>query len=195
MTRVAPCEDPRSCPGVKRSMPSTRNLRRDSSQSVALPITPRPQTTTSKRAIVSGLPVVRVPVPLQIGDERRAEAAIGLIACVGGAIAAEKVERFLDDAEGATVADGTDGASVRQPIDQTVDGTVHIFWLGDLVADQAAIGAVAYQLSFILNGLARDPVAGEARQAQICQTRDDTLLPRRQRHERVARRQHVVHGQ
>src|SRR5262249_10567481 len=33
------------------------------------------------------------------------------------------------------------------------------------------------------------------RQAQVREARDDTLLPRRQRHEGIARREHIVHGQ
>src|SRR5207249_6734314 len=48
MILVAPCDEPRSCPGVNRSIPSTRRPRCDSSRSTALPIAPRPQTTTSK---------------------------------------------------------------------------------------------------------------------------------------------------
>src|SRR5262249_14342828 len=51
MMRVAPCEEPRSCPGSYRSMPSTRTPRTARRCSAALPITPSPITTTSKRAI------------------------------------------------------------------------------------------------------------------------------------------------
>src|SRR5262245_50265787 len=51
MILVAPCDEPRSCPGVNRSIPSTRRPRWESSLSAALPVAPRPQTTTSKRDI------------------------------------------------------------------------------------------------------------------------------------------------
>src|SRR6185369_8388323 len=48
-----PCEEPRSCAGANRSMPSARKPLRESSRRAALPITPRPQTTTSKLDITA----------------------------------------------------------------------------------------------------------------------------------------------
>ena len=58
-----------------------------------------------RRGDESGAPVLRVPVPLEVGDQRRAEVAIGLVAGIGGAVAAEEVERLLPDATDAAVDD------------------------------------------------------------------------------------------
>src|ERR1700730_11150995 len=51
MMRVAPCEEPRSCPGSYCSMPSARTPRTARRCSAALPITPSPLQTTGNRAI------------------------------------------------------------------------------------------------------------------------------------------------
>ncbi len=49
--RVSPCEEPLSCPGAKRSMPTARTPRRARLSSAALPIAPSPITATSYAAI------------------------------------------------------------------------------------------------------------------------------------------------
>src|SRR5258708_24269367 len=61
MTRVVPCEEPRSCPGAKRSIPTTRRPRRASAAIAALPMTPRPMIATSKEGI--GGPIFEDPRP------------------------------------------------------------------------------------------------------------------------------------
>src|SRR5262245_64689803 len=78
----------------------------------------------------------RVPVALEVGDQRRAEMAERLLARVDREIIAEHVERLLGDADGAAVAGGTDHARTGQPGDDAVDAGVHLAWLDDLVADQ-----------------------------------------------------------
>src|SRR5262245_61405071 len=135
---------------------------------------------------------MRVPVPLEIGDEGRAETAIGLVARIGAGIAAEEIERLLPDAERAPVADGADRARIGEPLDYAIDGRVHGVARRDLVADQTAVRAVADELALVLNRLARNTVAGEARHAQIREARDDALLAGRQRQEGIIGRKHVI---
>src|SRR5437870_11455551 len=104
-----------------------------------------------------------IPVALEVGNQRRAETAIGLVARIGRAVAAEQVERLLSDPEGATIADRADRAGVGEAIDQPCQSGVHLVGPRDLVTDQPALRAVADKLALILDRLARDPVAGEAR--------------------------------
>src|SRR5262245_26500351 len=54
---------------------------------------------------ISHRSVMGVPIALEVGNERRADVAIGLIARIGRAIAAEQVERLLPDPQGAAIAD------------------------------------------------------------------------------------------
>ena len=49
------------------------------------------------------LSIMRVPLALEIGDQRRAEMAIGLVARVGGKILAKSVERLFADPDGAAI--------------------------------------------------------------------------------------------
>src|SRR5258705_10232969 len=110
------------------------------------------------------LPVVRVPVPLEIGDEGGAEAAIGLIACIGGGVAAKEVERLLHDPERAPVANGADRSGIGEAVDRALDGGVHVVARGDLVADEAAVEAVADKLALVGDLLPCDAIAGERRE-------------------------------
>src|SRR5258708_27605178 len=84
----------------------------------------------------SALAAARVPVPLEIGDQRRAEMAIGLLARIDRHIAAEGVERFLRDAEGAAIAGGAHHSRIGEAVDDSGDRSIHRRRLGDLVADQ-----------------------------------------------------------
>ena len=54
-----------------------------------------------KRSIST--PVLRVPVALQVVDQRRAEVTVRLFQRVHRAVVAKEVERFLPDAQGAAV--------------------------------------------------------------------------------------------
>ncbi len=63
------------------------------------------------------------------------------------------------------------------------------------VADEAALGAVAVEAALHQDRLAREALAGEAREAQIGGAGDDALLARRQGHVGIARRHDVVHGE
>src|SRR5438552_10906047 len=157
------------------SMPSTSPASRPSSGSTASVVA---RAVFGKTAATNGMagcerrsaarrldfPVLRIPVALEIGDERRTEIAIGLVARIGGAIAAEEIERLLGDAEGTAVGGRTHNAGAGQFIDDAREGGVHVAGRGDLVADEPALGTVAEQLALILNGLPCDAIAGEPRQ-------------------------------
>src|SRR5216684_4333229 len=82
MTRVVPCEEPRSCPGANRSIPTTRRPRRASAASAALPMTPRPIIATSKEGIARRLRGARLYVALDliISDFRLADGHSGIAA-------------------------------------------------------------------------------------------------------------------
>ena len=56
----------------------------------------------------------RVPMALQVGDQRRAEMAHGLLARIGGEVAAKHVEWLLHDTECAPVADCAHRARASQ---------------------------------------------------------------------------------
>src|SRR6185437_2285151 len=73
------------------------------------------------RRPVSGLSVSCVPVALEIGDQRRGEVAIGLLARIDGGVAPKRIERLLADPDGAAIADGADGAGAGEPLDDAVD--------------------------------------------------------------------------
>src|SRR6185437_1633533 len=141
------------------------------------------------------LPVLGVPVPFEIRNQRGAEMALRLLARIDGAVAAEQIERLLGDAKRTAIADGADRARVGEAGDDPVDRRVHPARWYDLVADHAAFRAVAFEAAFVLNQLPRDTVADEADEPQIGQARDDAFLARGQRHVGVGRRQHVIDGQ
>src|ERR1044072_8971715 len=84
------------------------------------------------------LPLLRVPVLFEIGDQRRAEVAIGLLARVDRHVAAELVERVLGHTKRATVAGRADDSSIGEPRHHAVERRVHLARRDDLVADRAA---------------------------------------------------------
>src|SRR5689334_5544372 len=89
--------------------------------------------------------VLRVPVALEVRDQRRAEVAIGLLARIHCAVTAEIVERLLRHPKGAPVADRAHGAGAGQAGHDALDRGVHLAGGRDLVADQPALGAVALE--------------------------------------------------
>src|SRR5262249_44385689 len=115
----------------------------------------------------SRLAVLRVPVALEIADQRRAEMAIGLLAGVDLEISAQHVERLLGYAERTAVSRSAHHARIGQSVDHALDRAVHAPWLNELVADQPSLRTVAFQPALVLDRLARDAVAGEARQPHI----------------------------
>src|ERR1700728_4932928 len=85
----------------------------------------------------SDLPILRVPIALEIGDQRRTEVTIGLLARVNGGVAPKQIQGFLADSDGAPVADGADRASACEPLDDAVDRGGHLAGGRDLVANEA----------------------------------------------------------
>src|SRR5262245_9105126 len=86
----------------------------------------------------SGLPALRVPIALEIGDQGRAEVAVGLLARIDREIRSEGVERLLRHPEGAPVARRAHHAGTGEPLDHPFDRRVHRAGLDDLIADQPA---------------------------------------------------------
>src|ERR1700678_1170246 len=148
-----------------------------------------------RRSSASELSVLRVPVALEIGDQRRTEVTIGLLARVDGGVASKQIQRFLANPDGAPVADGADRASACEPLDDAVDRGVHLAGGRDLVADQAPLWTVAVQSALVEDGLSRHAIADEAVQAQIREAGNDTFLARGQAQERVRRGQNIIHAQ
>src|SRR3954452_2641126 len=68
----------------------------------------------------SHLPLLRVPVLLEIGDQRRGEVAIGLLARINRHVAAELIERLLRHADGTPVTGCTDDARVGEACDHAI---------------------------------------------------------------------------
>src|SRR5215813_13102519 len=143
----------------------------------------------------SRLAALRVPVALEIGDQGRAEMAIGLLARVDGEISAEHIERLLRDADGAPVAGSAHDARRGQSFDHAFDGRVHFARGDDLVANQPPFRAVAVEPSLVLDRLPRDAVAGEARHAHIRRAGNDALLAGGKGQERAALGEYVIHHQ
>src|SRR3989442_6075340 len=138
---------------------------------------------------------LRIPVPFEVFDQRRAEVAVGLLERVQGEIAPEQIERLLRNAESAPVRAGADHARTGQPLHDALDRAVHVASRDHLVADQPPLGAVALEPALGHDRLARNAVPGEARQAQVGRAGDDALLAGGQAHECVLRREHVVHDE
>src|SRR4051794_11990254 len=69
----------------------------------------------------SHFPLLRVPVLLEIGDQRRREVAISLLACVNRHVAPELIERLLRHADGTPVTRCTDDARVGEARDDAIE--------------------------------------------------------------------------
>src|SRR5689334_16814425 len=71
-------------------------------------------------------PLLRVPVLLEIADQRRREMAIGLLARVDGHVAAELIERLLGDTKGAPVPRRAHDAGVREARNDPRERRIHV---------------------------------------------------------------------
>src|ERR1700757_2328878 len=65
----------------------------------------------------SDLSILRVPVALEVGDQRRAKVTIGLLARINGGVTPEEIQRLLANPKGATIADGADRAGAGETLD------------------------------------------------------------------------------
>src|SRR3954466_9072388 len=146
----------------------------------------------STRIFILLAPVGRVPVLFQIADERGAEMALCLLASVHRHVAAEQVEGFLPGADRAPVARGAHDSRAGQLFDRCIDGLVHFFVWDDFVTEHPSHGAGALDAQLGHDRLARDPVADEARQAQVRGARDDAFLAGGQREVRVFGGERVI---
>src|SRR5262245_20241790 len=121
--------------------------------------------------------------------------AIGLLARVDRKISAAHVERLLGHAKRPPISCRAHHPGTGESPDHPFECRVHLAGLDDLVADQAAFRAVAFEPPVVLDRLPRDAVAGEARQAHVGGARNNALLARGQGQERAALGEHVVHHQ
>src|SRR3954447_20843604 len=97
----SPPEPCRSSSGARRpaSRPGIKRWMKLSSDCFGVSMAPR-----------SGLSLHRVPMALEVGDQRRAEMAERLLAGIERQITPEQIERFLADAEAAPVGHRADDA-------------------------------------------------------------------------------------
>src|SRR3954470_17183703 len=103
----------------------------------------------------SGPAALRVPVALEIGNQRRAEVAVGLLARIDREVGAEHVEGLLGDAERAPVSGRAHDAGTGQPVHHPLDRRLHLAGIDDLIAPSATLRAVAFDPTLVLNRLAR----------------------------------------
>src|SRR5665213_2887073 len=97
----------------------------------------------------------------EIGDQRRAEMAIGLLAAIDRHVAAEHIERLLTDTKGAPVAGRADHARTGEIIDHLIERLLHFAMRHDLVADHAAFRTVAIESAANHDQLPRNAGADE----------------------------------
>src|SRR3954454_7032034 len=140
-------------------------------------------------------PVGRVPVLFEIADERGAEMALCLLPSVHRHVAAEQVEGLLPGTDRAPVARGAHDARAGQLFDRCIDGLVHFVVWDDFVTQHPSRGARALDAQLGHDRLACDPVADEARQAQVRGARDDAFLAGGQREVRVFGGERVIDGE
>src|SRR6184192_2631383 len=74
----------------------------------------------------SGLTVLGVPEQLEVGDQRRTEVAVGLLAGIERGVLAEQVERLGGETQRPAIADGADRARAGQPVDHASDRRVDL---------------------------------------------------------------------
>src|SRR5271155_5313100 len=143
----------------------------------------------------SGLSILRVPMALEIGNQRGAEMAIGLLAAVDCHVAAKQIQRLLADADSPPVAHGAHDSGTRHRADDPLDRLIHRTRGDGFVADQPPLRTVARDSSFGLDRLTGDTVAGQSRQPQVGGARNYPLLAGRQCQVGVVLRDHMVTNQ
>ena len=84
---------------------------------------PRSRASSSRRAGSAPVDfaVLRVPMVFEIGNQRRAEMAIGLFAEIDREITQEQIDRLLRHPERPPVCDRGDHAGTGQPVDDAVE--------------------------------------------------------------------------
>src|SRR3954453_8035301 len=89
--------------------------------------------SSTVRGACSILTLMGAPVLLEVADQRRAEVADGLLAAVGRHVLAERVERFLADAQRFAIRDAGDRAGAREVVRGALDRRVHLPGREDVV--------------------------------------------------------------
>ena len=139
---------------------------------------------------------MRVPLALEIGDQRRAEMAIGLIARVGGEIAAKQIERLLADADGAAVRRGADRARTGQtprPRDRAPRSMSPGAAISSQIRRPSGLSQSSRRSYWMAWRAMRSPVKRGRR--RLAAPGMMPSLRAGKRHERVVGGEHVVHGQ
>src|SRR5207249_4024019 len=99
---------------------------------------------------------LRIPVPLEVLDQRRAEVAGGLLERVQGEIVTEQIERLLRDAERPPVRASAHDAGAGESFHYALDRAVHVGLRNHFVADQSPFRAFAIEAALGHDRLARD---------------------------------------
>src|SRR5262249_4725260 len=86
-----------------------------------------------------------VPVLFQVGDQSRAEMAIGLLTAVDCHVAAEQIERLFADPNGTPVTGSADHARAGKVIDNLRKRLIDFVWRNDQVTDRTAFRRVAIE--------------------------------------------------
>src|SRR5215510_8643793 len=111
--------------------------------------------------------VLRVPMPLEIQDQRGAEMAVCLLAGEDSSIVEELANRFLCHTECTPVSDGADDVPVCEPVNHSGKRCIHLIRLHDCVADQPSFRAVTVEPPPEHDCLPCDAVTGKALQSHV----------------------------
>ncbi len=126
--------------------------------------------------------LVGVPIAFQIGDQRRAEMARGLLACIDRHVTAKHIERLLGNAKGSPIAGGADHTRTGEAVDHLLQRSIDRRRRRDLIADETPFRRVAIDAPPVKDRLARDTIPGETPQPPIGGPREDAFLAARARY-------------
>src|SRR3954451_5839685 len=112
-------------------------------------------------------PLARVPVALEVVDQRGTVEAVGLLAGIAAHVAPEEVERLLTLAQRLAVGDEARRAGADDLRGGRLDRLVHPISRQHGVGELKAPGAVCRERAVEEERLARRALADEPRQAQV----------------------------
>src|SRR5215831_3119478 len=107
--------------------------------------------------------ILCVPMLFEIGDQRRAEMTISLLARVDGHVVAEEIERLFSHTKSAPIAGRTHGARTDNSVQRFCDSGINGARINNRIADHQPLGAGTFDLAPMENCLACDAVSGEPR--------------------------------
>src|SRR6516162_2862218 len=149
-----------------------------------------PVWRTSGRLAASGTPVL-----FEVRNQFGAETAVRLLASINRTILPKYIERFEPDTERTAIGDKANPSGAQDILADSINGRIHFIRCNDLVANEPALSAFAEKLQSVLDRLAGDAHACEARESKVCKPRNDALLPGRQCQLGAGRRQDIVHAE